>query len=51
MVMTQVTMTETIGTAIMTARIMATEVGDGMVIEAKAIVIEDGEDDGIQIPK
>ena len=50
MVMTWVTVTEIIGIEIMTVIIMEIEVGDGMVIEGKVIVIEDGEDDGIQIP-
>ena len=50
MVMTRVTVTETIGIEIMTVTIMGTEVGDGMAIEGKVIVIEDGEDDGTQIP-
>ena len=50
MVMTWVTMTEIIGIEIMTVIIMEIEVGDGMVIEGKVIVIEDGEDNGIQVP-
>ena len=50
MVTTRVTMTEIIGIEIMTVTIVEIEVGDGMVIEGKVIVIEDGEDDGIQIP-
>ena len=49
MVMTQVTVTETIGTEIMTGIIMETEVGDGMAIEDKGIVIEEGVGDGTQI--
>ena len=50
MVTTWVTVTEIIGTKIMTTRIIATEVGDGIVIEGKVIVIEDGAEDGIPIP-
>ena len=50
MVMTWVTMTETIGTEIMKAKIMGTEVGDGTAIEGRVIVIGDGEEDGIPIP-
>ena len=50
MVTTWVTMTETIETEIMMARIMGTEVGDGIAVEGKVIVIEDGEEDGTQIP-
>ena len=43
-------MTEIIGIEIMTVLVMEIEVGDGMAIEGKVMVIEDGEDDGIQIP-
>ena len=50
MVMTQLTVTEIIGIEILMVIIMEIEVGDGMAIEGKVIVIEDGEDDGIQIP-
>ena len=50
MVMSQVTVTEIIGIEIMTVITMEIEVEDGMVIEGKVIVIEDGEDDGIPIP-
>ena len=50
MVTILVTGTETIGTKIMTARIMGTEVGDGMAIEGKVIVIGDREEDGTRIP-
>ena len=50
MVMTRVTVTETIGTEIMMAKIMEIEVGDGMAVEGKVIVIGDGEEDGTQIP-
>ena len=50
MVTTRVTVTETIGIEIMMVTTMGTEVGEGMAIEGKVIVIEDGEDDGIQIP-
>ena len=50
MVMTWVTVTETIGTEIMMGKIMGTELGDGMAIEDKGIVIEDREGDGTQIP-
>ena len=49
-VMTEVTVTETIGIEIMMVTTMGTEVGDGIAIEGKVIVIEDGEDNGIQIP-
>ena len=50
MVMTRVTVKETKGIQIMTAKIMGTEVGDGMAAEGKAIVIGEGEEDGTQIP-
>ena len=49
-VTTLVTMTETIRIEIMMVTIMGTEVGDGMAIKGKVIMIEDGEDDGTQIP-
>ena len=49
-VTTRVTVTETIGTEIMMVKIMGTEVGVGMEIEGKVIVIGDGEEDGTQIP-
>ena len=49
MVMTQVIMTEIIGTVIMTVRTMVTGVGDQMAIEAKVTVREDGEEDVILI--
>ena len=50
MVTTRVTVKETMGTEIMMAKIMGTEVGDGMAVEGKVIVIGDGEEDGTQIP-
>ena len=50
MVMILVTATEIIGIEIMTVIITEIEVEDGRVIEGKVTVIEDGEDDGIQIP-
>ena len=50
MVMTQVTVRETIGTEIMMAKTMGIEVGEGMAVQGKVIVIEDGEEDGTQIP-
>ena len=46
MLMTRVTMTEIIGIETMMVIIMGTEVGDGMAIEGKVIVTEDGDDDG-----
>ena len=50
MVMTRVTVIEITGIEIMTVITVEIEVGDGMVIEGKVTMIEDGEDDGIQIP-
>ena len=50
MVMTRVTVTETTETEIMMAKTMGTEVGDGMAVKGKVIVIGDREEDGTQIP-
>ena len=50
MVTIRATVTETIGIEIMMAKIMGTEVGDGMAIEGKVIMIGDREDDGTHIP-
>ena len=50
MVTIRVTMKETIGTEIMMAKTMGIEVGDGMAVEGKVIVIGDGEEDGTQSP-
>ena len=50
MVMTRVTMIETIWIEIMTVITVQIEVRERMVIEGKVTMIEDREDDGIQIP-
>ena len=50
MVMTLITMTETIGTGMLMGKIMPIEAEDGMVTEAKEIVIGEGEEDGTLIP-
>ena len=50
MVMTQISVTETIGIGMWIIKIMVIEVGDGMVIEVKGIVTGEGEDAANLIP-
>ena len=50
MVTTRVTVKETEGTEIMMAKTIGIEVGGGMAVEGKVIVIGDWEEDGTQIP-